>query len=90
MSRFDLLVSYDIADNRRLVKVAKLLEKYGIRVQYSIFLIVECDAAFQKNLQEELLELIDPETDDVRIYRIEGPGITLGCAVALDDPFSVV
>jgi CRISPR-associated protein Cas2 len=31
------LVSYDVRDPKRLRQVAKLLESYGTRVQYSVF-----------------------------------------------------
>jgi len=35
-----ILVSYDIPNDRRRVKIAKTLEDFGDRVQYSVF---ECD-----------------------------------------------
>ncbi len=31
------LIIYDIRDNRRLTKVAKIMESYGVRVQKSVF-----------------------------------------------------
>lgn len=34
------LISYDIAVDKRRTKIAKLLEGFGQRVQYSVF---ECD-----------------------------------------------
>lgn len=37
MSRRTHLVSYDVRDDRRLQKVAKHLEGYGQRIQYSVF-----------------------------------------------------
>ena len=33
-----LLVAYDIADQKRLRKVAYILEGYGYRIQYSVFI----------------------------------------------------
>ncbi|MCA9742068.1 CRISPR-associated endonuclease Cas2, partial [candidate division KSB1 bacterium] len=35
-----LLVSYDIVDDKQRTKLAKRLQNYGQRVQYSVF---ECD-----------------------------------------------
>jgi CRISPR-associated protein Cas2 len=60
-------ISYDIANPKRLVKVSKTLENFGIRVQYSFF---ECE--MEKNrceqLRDRLLELIDIKKDSLRIY----------------------
>ncbi len=64
-----LIVAYDITDPKRLVKVGRLCQEYGVRVQYSVF---ECrlEAAVFKNFWEELLEIIDPDEDRVVSYRI--------------------
>ncbi len=40
MARRRHLIAYDIADPRRLRKVCKVMEAYGDRLQYSVFL---CD-----------------------------------------------
>lgn len=40
MARRRYLIAYDIADPRRLQRVIKLMEGYGTRLQYSVFL---CD-----------------------------------------------
>lgn len=40
MARRRYLIAYDIAESRRLRKVIKLMEGYGERLQYSVFL---CD-----------------------------------------------
>jgi CRISPR-associated protein Cas2 len=37
MSRLRYLVSYDISDPKRLRKVARSLEGFGVRLQYSVF-----------------------------------------------------
>ena len=64
-----VLVSYDIADDRRRLKVSRVLEGYGERVQYSVF---ECDLRVKQyeRLKEEMKELADDEEDSVRIYRL--------------------
>jgi CRISPR-associated protein Cas2 len=60
-------ISYDIANPKRLIKVAKKLENFGIRIQYSFF---ECE--MEKNqlelLKQSLLEIIDIKHDSLRIY----------------------
>jgi CRISPR-associated protein Cas2 len=37
MSRTRYLVSYDISNPKRLRRVAKVLEGFGVRLQYSVF-----------------------------------------------------
>lgn len=62
-----ILVSYDIADNKRRNKIAKTLLDYGERVQYSVF---ECNLnqKLQNTLLKELKKIINDEKDSVRIY----------------------
>jgi CRISPR-associated protein Cas2 len=65
-----ILVGYDIANQKRLAKVARACEDFGLRVQYSFF---ECHlepAAFD-NLWNRLLDLIDPEHDRIVAYRLD-------------------
>ncbi|MEI6758520.1 MAG: CRISPR-associated endonuclease Cas2 [Chlorobium sp.] len=64
-----LLVSYDICDIKRLPKVAKLMEGYGVRVQYSVFECTLTERQLQE-LQRRLKRLMKPEVDSVRFYRI--------------------
>lgn len=61
------IVSYDIPNNKRRTKVAKLMEGYGRRAQYSVF---ECDLNADKTaqLEQRLLKLINPDEDDIRFY----------------------
>lgn len=64
------LIGYDIANAKRLAKIAKTCEDYGLRVQYSFF---EChldDDAFQ-NLWRRLVHLIDENEDRIVAYRID-------------------
>ncbi len=69
-----VLITYDInivsaEGQKRLRKVAKKCEDYGIRVQNSVF---ECvvDAAQYAALKHDLLKLIDMGSDSLRIYRL--------------------
>lgn len=67
-----VLVSYDVATNsadgpRRLRRMAKACQNYGVRVQYSVF---ECnvDPAQWVKVKEKLESICDPETDSLRYY----------------------
>jgi len=64
------LVAYDIADPKRLQKVAKVCEDFGVRVQYSVF---ECHLD-QEELNElwlRLLEIIDEDEDRLVGYKVD-------------------
>ena len=61
------MVCYDIANPKRLRKTAKVLENFGIRVQYSFF---QCDSPSEKmqELKERVLQIIDKRKDSFFIY----------------------
>jgi CRISPR-associated protein Cas2 len=46
-----VIVAYDVADDRRRSHVVKLLEKVGVRINYSVFECMLTDSQFEK-LQE--------------------------------------
>jgi CRISPR-associated protein Cas2 len=64
-----ILISYDIPDNKRRTKIAKILEDYGDRVQYSVF---ECEltAKHLSKLSKELKAVLDEAEDSIRLYRL--------------------
>jgi CRISPR-associated protein Cas2 len=69
-----VIVCYDVntesrEGRRRLRRVARACEGIGQRVQKSVF---ECriDLAQMEALERRLLELIDPEQDCLRLYRL--------------------
>jgi CRISPR-associated protein Cas2 len=64
-----VVVSYDIADEKRRRKIADTLENFGVRVQASVF---ECfiDADSFSRLRREVAELILPDDDSVHYYPI--------------------
>ncbi len=65
-----LLIVYDITEPKRLRKVARLLEKYGIRVQNSTF---ELERENYNEILEKLKKLIDEEEGDkIFIFKISG------------------
>lgn len=69
-----LVVTYDVdtsdtAGQKRLRKVAKICERYGMRVQNSVFEVI-LDAAQLAVLKHELEKIIDMAQDSVRFYRL--------------------
>jgi len=72
MSRQTLwLICYDISDPRRLGRVARYLEKQGIRLQYSVF-VVKADQYGIDAIRSDLSDLIDNYHDDIRFYPLAG------------------
>ena len=72
----DVLVAYDIADTdgvgaARLRRIAKVCEKYGQRVQFSVF---ECRLSPERlaRLIGEMEDVIDSDCDSVMVYRFSG------------------
>ncbi len=70
----ELLLTYDVdtttpEGRRRLRRVAKLCEGHGIRVQKSVFEIITDDQTLLQ-LTYDIEDLINTETDSVRIYRL--------------------
>ena len=90
MSQF-LVISYDISDDKRRLKVMKTLQDFGTRVQYSVF---ECrlTAPQLQTLQKKLKPLVKARTDSIRFYSLSVDDVarTLvlgGGAVTQDKPF---
>jgi CRISPR-associated protein Cas2 len=83
-----IVVSYDIVDNRRRLRVAKVLVNYGHRVQKSVF---ECqvDDFHYLQLRKKIDKLIDMEQDSVRYYflcaRCQGNVEVSGWGVVRED-----
>ena len=63
------VISYDVPDDRRRVKTAKLLEQVGTRVQYSVF-EAHLDDRSLSRLKQRLNKVLDPRADGLRIYRL--------------------
>lgn len=69
-------MTYDIDTHTRdgeirLTRVAKVCERYGSRVQYSVFECRLSDVSYRK-LVIELEGIIDPACDSVHFYRFGG------------------
>jgi CRISPR-associated protein Cas2 len=95
----DIVVAYDIATTtaegqRRLQRIAKICEGYGVRIQYSVF---ECHLTSQSlaRLMNDLRDTIDHAEDRIVIYRVneglEKARTTIGQrkAITADQPWIV-
>ncbi|MDE0556391.1 MAG: CRISPR-associated endonuclease Cas2 [Candidatus Poribacteria bacterium] len=76
------VISYDIPDDPRRTRLAKILKGFGTRVQYSVFEAHLTRSQFEQ-LKQAVNRIIQPETDSVRYYalcracvgRIEVPAV---------------
>lgn len=69
-----ILLTYDVdmtelSGAKRLRKVAKICENYGMRVQCSVFELL-VDSAQLVAIKAQLEKAIDSEKDSVRFYRL--------------------
>lgn len=67
-----VLIIYDISDNKKRVKLSKLLLGYGFRIQKSAF-----EAFITKKKYRELLERLPAYAsadESIRVYKIIGKG----------------
>ncbi|WP_416223962.1 CRISPR-associated endonuclease Cas2 [Tepidiforma sp.] len=74
-------VVYDIPDDGRRARVATWLEGWGRRVQRSVFEL-ELTAREYARMRKGLLERVDREEDDVRVYHLGRRGHQLIEAIA--------
>lgn len=56
------LVSYDVRDPKRLRRVAKTLESYGVRLQYSVFRC-RLDTEALERMHWQLAQIMQPNDD---------------------------
>ncbi len=63
------IVSYDVTDTRRRTKLAKTLEDFGDRVQYSVF---ECilDGNLLNKMVARIKRIVLEKDDSVRVYTL--------------------
>lgn len=64
VARIRYLVSYDIANAKRLRRVAKCLESYGTRLQFSVFECALDETRFAQS-KAALAEIINTDHDQV-------------------------
>ncbi|HRS82074.1 MAG TPA: CRISPR-associated endonuclease Cas2 [Smithellaceae bacterium] len=63
----NMIVAYDITDEKRLTRVAKVMLDYGIRVQKSIFEISATNTIFQE-MKRRVEKIIVAEQDGVKYF----------------------
>lgn len=64
-----IVVAYDITNDKVRSKFAKHLEKYGVRINFSVFECMMTPKQLQKT-QEYAAKIIDTQTDSVAFYSI--------------------
>lgn len=62
-----VLVAYDIADNKTRMKIFSFLKEKGLHTQKSVF-ECEMDARLMDEVRHVMESLADPETDSVLFY----------------------
>lgn len=82
------IIAYDIADNKRRLRVAKTPESWGYRIQESVFRL-RLDSATLERIRSSLAVLISGTDDVIHIYPIcsscADRADILGAAIVLDD-----
>lgn len=63
------VVAYDIKEDRKRARVSKILEKYGIRVNFSVFECMFTDIQLLQ-VQEKIKKILDKHSDTVIYYPI--------------------
>ena len=66
-----LVVAYDITANKRRTKIAKILEDYGSRVNFSVF---ECDIGKTQyeEMKKRIWKVVNPRRDCIIFYCLCG------------------
>ena len=73
MSRTRYLIAYDICDPKRLRRVIKVMEGYGQRLQYSVFLC-DLNKAELLSRRAEIVPELEPRQDSVVLIDLGPPG----------------
>ncbi len=68
-----IVVAYDVSDDRRRSHVVKLLERVGVRINFSVFECMLTDSQYD-SLRKNILDCISTKEDTVVYYPI-----CLGC-----------
>ncbi|NKB64709.1 MAG: CRISPR-associated endonuclease Cas2 [Gammaproteobacteria bacterium] len=80
MTKYPVVIAYDVSCNRRRRKVAQILKGWRLEGQYSV---VESYVTHKEasELMIQLSELIDPTTDSVLMGRLHDIETTRGMAI---------
>jgi CRISPR-associated protein Cas2 len=69
-----VLLSYDISDNKKRARFSKYIQKYGHRLQYSVYEIDNSSRILDNiigSIENKFLKEFD-ETDSVYIFKLTG------------------
>ena len=90
-----MLVTYDIADPKRLCRVAKVMKDYGLRVQYSVF-EAEISSGKFREMQLRIEAELDFQEDGVKYFPLCKQcdylwfSLGIGSVEMLESPFMVI
>lgn len=91
----NMVIAYDIAEPRRLNRIAKVMKDYGVRVQKSIF-VADLDAMLFARMRHRVESEMDIDEDAVKYFplcdRCADTLVAVGrCAGEYDDkPFLIL
>ncbi len=68
------LIGYDITDPKRLQRIYRVMLKHATPIEYSIFMLHGTEREKQLCL-DELVAMIDVDTDDLRCYPLPERGV---------------
>jgi CRISPR-associated protein Cas2 len=63
----NVVITYDIVEDKRRTKIHKVLKSYGQWMQFSVFECELTESQYAK-LRSRLSKLIKPEQDSIRFY----------------------
>ena len=69
LSKRMVVVAYDSSNDRRRAKAVKILERVGVRVNFSVFECMLTERQYE-SLRDELLQVISLKEDTVVYYPI--------------------
>lgn len=84
------VISYDISNNKRRRKIARLMENYGTRVQYSVF---ECRLTKERyeELYSRLAELMEDDHEgSIRFYHLCANCVERTVTIGVFQPEAVI
>lgn len=63
------VIAYDIKDDKRRIKIASILEKYGVRVNFSVFECLFTEVQYAK-IRQQIESKINRHEDSIIYYPI--------------------
>lgn len=66
------IISYDIKSDKLRAKIAKVLENFGKRVQYSVFELQITEKQYETLYRKLILLMSGENLGDIRIYKLCG------------------